>query len=904
MSIPSTHIDPTDGSSKPAQSLDGNAPEVALPSARLITDGQFERAGSDLTITGPDGDIVFVTDYFATAIRPDLVSPDGAQLLAPALVQSFLAPLAPAQYAQAAPAAVASAPIGQVADIDGTAIAVRADGSRVTLGQGDPVYEGDVIETGGDGSAIRMVFSDQTEFSLGADARLALDQLVFNPDTQSGSAQFSILKGVFIFASGQIAKTDNTDMTVSTPVATIGIRGTEVAGRVAEGDSQFTIIDGAIQVTTRAGSVTLDDDGETTQVAGNDALPSDPVILTPAQFEQAYGQVSGVVSTYFDDQTRPGTPGSAPGGGLSPADPAGDDQADPLPGGSGDRAETGTVAGTTMLASTLPADPATGAGIAPPVSQTSPFASDPGAYTPVFEPFNTGSGTPAADPSPVGGYGGGVPGANSVGSAAGQGLGPEPATTEEAVAAAPGIDFADGITFSGVDNSGGGPGGFSLGPGGGPGNGAGDPAGPVQVSFPLPAGAPGTPGSPAVPAPVADDGGTAGSPPLDVPSNGSSESPFRSGSGDSDFGGGNPYVSQPFGYAGPQLGDAVFDLVAGDPVSTDTGADVPADDPNTAGVATVDTGDAGDTGATDDSGDSGTPGNGLPPPDGPVEETVADIQLTVSNATRSTRFQDMTHSFELPNSGPDSGTVVGGDEMDLPRVPDDAEITVARDAEGDVEVKLASDWNDVKNIRAESDTAADIHVENFVHADVHFGDGGDSRITLVDAKRGFITTGDGDDRVEVSGQSFSTAWSNLFDVRTGDGDDVMVFGGAPNGNSELFFDGGDGVDTLFITGPDESFDLSSGKVQIANVERIDISGKDDATLTIPSDLLKGLEGIINPLTETAQTLVVDGDAGDTIDLQGDGWEPGETVEIDGEGYTLYEHASGMTVAADDDVTVV
>ena len=37
---------------------------------------------------------------------------------------------------------------------------------------------------------------------------LALDQLVFNPDTQAGTAQFSVLKGVFIFASGQIAKTD------------------------------------------------------------------------------------------------------------------------------------------------------------------------------------------------------------------------------------------------------------------------------------------------------------------------------------------------------------------------------------------------------------------------------------------------------------------------------------------------------------------------------------------------------------------------------------------------------------------------------------------------------------------------------------------------------------------------
>ncbi|MEM9682941.1 MAG: FecR domain-containing protein, partial [Pseudomonadota bacterium] len=755
MSIPSSHVDPTNGFPNPAQSLAGRAPEVTLPSAQLITDGQFERAGADLKVSGPDGQAVVVTDYFAASTPPDLISPDGTQILTPALVQSFMAPLAPAQYAQAAPVAGAAAPIGQVIDIQGDAVAVRADGSRVTLGQGDPVYEGDVIETAGDASAIRMVFSDQTEFSLGADARLALDQLVFNPDTQSGSAQFSILKGVFIFASGQIAKTDNTDMTVSTPVATIGIRGTEVAGRVAEGDSQFTIIDGAIQVTTRAGSVTLDDDGETTQVAGNDTLPSDPVILTPAQFEQAYGQVSGVVSTYFQP-TQPGTPGNAPGGGTAPGEPAGEESTEPLPSGSGDRAETGTVAGTTMLASTLPADPATGAGILPPVSPPSPFVSDPSAYTPLFEPFSPVASAAGSSPSAGGASGLGLPGASPDSGSGGQETGGGSETSEEIVVAAiPGIDFADGITFSGVGGSGGGPGGFNLGPSGGPANGPGDPVGPVQVSFPGSVGVPGTPGAPVVPAPGADEPAPVNSPPLDVPSNGASESPFRSGSGGSDFGGDNPYVSQPFGYAGPQLGDAVFDLVAGDPVSAESGSDLPADDPNTAGVVT--------------GGDGTTDNDPPPPPPEAGDGTVADIQLTVSNATRSTRFQDLTYSFDLPNGGPDSTTVVGGDEMDLPRVGDDAEIEVARDAEGDVKLELTSPWNSVKNIRAESDTAADIHIDNFVHADVHFGDGGDSHITLVDAKRGFITTGDGDDRVEVSGQSFSTAWSNLFDVRTGDG---------------------------------------------------------------------------------------------------------------------------------------
>ncbi|MEK9670883.1 MAG: hypothetical protein VW268_00080 [Rhodospirillaceae bacterium] len=38
----------------------------------------------------------------------------------------------------------------------------------------------------------------------------------------------SVVKGVFSFVSGQVAKTDPDAMKIDTPVATIGIRGTQV----------------------------------------------------------------------------------------------------------------------------------------------------------------------------------------------------------------------------------------------------------------------------------------------------------------------------------------------------------------------------------------------------------------------------------------------------------------------------------------------------------------------------------------------------------------------------------------------------------------------------------------------------------------------------------------------------
>ena len=895
-----------EGTSQAVAAGDAGWP-LTLPSASFIADGRFVRVGADLRITDADGNEVVVQGYFAGDAPPDLLAPDGTQILTPGLVESFLTPLAPGQYAQAAPSAAAAA-IGQVLDLNGEAFAMHADGTRVQLAKGDSVFEGDVVETGGGDSAIRMVFTDKTEFSLGTDARLALDQLVFNPDTQSGSAQFSVLKGVFIFASGQIAKTDNTDMTVTTPVATVGIRGTEVAGRVVDGDSQFTIIDGAIEVTTRAGSVTLDERGETTQVAGNDMPPSDPFILTPAQFGQAYGEVAGVVSSYFS-QPQPDAPGTAPGGGGTPSEPGGGSP-DSSPSGSDDRADAGTAPGDVMLASALPSDGPTVAGLADPLSFATAFSGEPAtggdtASASLFSVPPVGqSGTVAENAGVSASYGGGflagaVPegAAAQTGSApAGSAQGPAPGVAEEIViAAVPGLSLAENITFggqSGAEQTAG-PAGFSLAPSGdvagvtGAGTSDGGIAGQVQVSFsPLP----GIPGNAGESIPAIADGSSSDSLPLDMPSTGSSGSPFRSESGASDPFAGNPYIAQPFGYAGPQLGDAVFALVNGGSSESATAATsaVVGDDPFSSAIARVE--------------EVTAPTTATVTPAAPAAPTgPADITLTVSNAAQNQQYQDLTNSYELPNLGAGSFVFVG---QQLHGVGNGARIELQRDGAGNVEVELASAWNSVKNIRAESETAADIRIDNFVHADVHFGNGGDSEITIIGAKRGFVTTGDGDDAITIEAVSNGAGWSHRFDLRAGAGDDLVVFDGASDGLSELFFDGGAGTDTLRLTGPGQSFDLSTGQVRIAGVERIDISGAGNATLSLPSTLFDGLAAAINPLTETAQTLVVDGDAGDTLDLQGDDWTPAGTADIDGHGYSVYEHSTGMRVAADSDLQVV
>jgi hypothetical protein len=88
---------------------------------------------------------------------------------------------------------------------------------------GDSVYRGDVVQTGADGK-VGITFSDGTTFNLSSNARMVLNEFVYDPNGTSNSTLISLTKGTFTFIAGKVAKTG--DMKIDTPVATMGIRGT------------------------------------------------------------------------------------------------------------------------------------------------------------------------------------------------------------------------------------------------------------------------------------------------------------------------------------------------------------------------------------------------------------------------------------------------------------------------------------------------------------------------------------------------------------------------------------------------------------------------------------------------------------------------------------------------------
>jgi hypothetical protein len=127
----------------------------------------------------------------------------------------------------------ASTPIGKVVTATGSVTIERADavvvqvnlpatgGSQTKVG--DPVYRGDVVQTGSEGK-VGITFTDGTAFNLSSNARMVLNEFVYDPNGTSNSTFFSLSKGTFTFIAGKVAKTG--DMKIDTPVATMGIRGT------------------------------------------------------------------------------------------------------------------------------------------------------------------------------------------------------------------------------------------------------------------------------------------------------------------------------------------------------------------------------------------------------------------------------------------------------------------------------------------------------------------------------------------------------------------------------------------------------------------------------------------------------------------------------------------------------
>ncbi|MEQ8733484.1 MAG: Calx-beta domain-containing protein [Rhodospirillaceae bacterium] len=230
---------------------------AVVPDAAALLTGTFVKVGNDLLILSPTGERYLVQDFFTQEPLPYLA--DGEGLMVSGRIVGRLAEgPQPIQVAQEG-VSDGTDPIGIAQTVEGEVTVERADGSIVVLAEGDPIYMGDLIMTG-EGAAVGLVFLDETTFALGEDGELILDELIYDPSTDTGSARFTLLAGAASVISGSIAKTGADAMKLDTPVATIGIRGTKIIATYDPVTGQISIVNrpetlGSGQ--TQVGEITL-----------------------------------------------------------------------------------------------------------------------------------------------------------------------------------------------------------------------------------------------------------------------------------------------------------------------------------------------------------------------------------------------------------------------------------------------------------------------------------------------------------------------------------------------------------------------------------------------------------------------------------------------------------------------
>ncbi|MBW3568096.1 MAG: FecR family protein [Proteobacteria bacterium] len=188
--------------------------------------------------------------------------------------------------AQAAAAAEPAAkPAGDITLLTGRATAAGESGEIRSLEKGGTVYPGEMINTGPN-SYLNIKFTDGGRVLLRPNSRFQIEEYAFteaagpgqsrsagaspNVDAEpEGNALFRLLKGGFRAVTGLIGEKNRDNYKVRTPVATIGIRGTDFEARFCQGDcldidpaprdGLYTgVFNGGIQLSNSAGTFDRD----------------------------------------------------------------------------------------------------------------------------------------------------------------------------------------------------------------------------------------------------------------------------------------------------------------------------------------------------------------------------------------------------------------------------------------------------------------------------------------------------------------------------------------------------------------------------------------------------------------------------------------------------------------------
>jgi hypothetical protein len=171
--------------------------------------------------------------------------------------------------------------VGQVIKARGKIFAFSKKSKRRDLDVGSEIFVGDRLFTGVDGF-MRLSMIDDAKIDLRCNSEMLVED--YQLLRAGNRSVIYLLKGSLRKITGSIGKMADDLYEMKTPIATVGVRGTDYAIRVLQShgcdgsvdvnsDGMFVRVNsGGIDLTNRSGTVALND-GDAAHITGADANP-------------------------------------------------------------------------------------------------------------------------------------------------------------------------------------------------------------------------------------------------------------------------------------------------------------------------------------------------------------------------------------------------------------------------------------------------------------------------------------------------------------------------------------------------------------------------------------------------------------------------------------------------------
>ena len=141
--------------------------------------------------------------------------------------------------------------VGEITTVIGQGVVRSQSGAQQGLLRGDRVRAGDLVETS-EGGHVHIRFVDGGLVSVRPRSRLVIESYTNGGEKERAAIKFRLEEGVVRSVTGEWGQASRDRFRLNTPIAAIGVKGTDFVVKVEGGNTFASVISGAIVMTPLA----------------------------------------------------------------------------------------------------------------------------------------------------------------------------------------------------------------------------------------------------------------------------------------------------------------------------------------------------------------------------------------------------------------------------------------------------------------------------------------------------------------------------------------------------------------------------------------------------------------------------------------------------------------------------